>query len=467
MPMQSRSAYESRMDDATLKSLETELSEYLGLFADCFRSSPSREHLETYVRGQLGTLQRKSIEPIALQAGMQPRTLQQFIGAHRWDESAMRSGVRRLVATQHADPNAVGVVDETSFDKKGEKTVGIKRQWCGHTGKVDNCVQTVHLSYVSRDFATIVDSDLYLPEDWANGEERRREAGVPEGVKFRKKWEIGLEMLDRTQKDGIVLRWLTADEFYGRVPEFLEGVAARGLQYVVEIPVCTWGWTPAGYARGTEHRRVDKLFERGGPSWVTYHVKDTTKGPLVWRVRATRFVPHAGTDRSEKWLLIAVNPLTGEKKYFLSNAPAQTPIETLLTVAFTRWRIESNFEESKQEVGFDHFEVRTYTALQRHLAISMVSMLFLVRATILLRAETGDEWTRPQTRLIVNTMVDQELIPEQRARQLKLNLFKVEYWQRRAKVAENCHRRRRLREIAGAGIDLDRVVRCPAWPAEP
>jgi SRSO17 transposase len=454
------------MDDATLKTLDTELSEYLGLFADCFPSSPSRKHLRSYVRGQLGTLQRKSVEPIALQAGIHPRTLQQFIGVHRWDESAMRSRVRTVVASEHANPNAVGVIDETSFDKKGCKTVGVQRQWCGHTGKIDNCVQTVHLTYVARQFATIVDSDLYLPEDWAKDQQRRREAGVPEDVEFRKKWEIALEMLDRTLKDGITLRWLTADEFYGRVPEFLEGVAARGAWYVVEIPVCTWGWTSAGYARRAEHRRIDMLFERGGPSWVTYHVKDTTKGPIIWRVRATRFVPHAGTDRSEKWLLIAVNPLTGEKKYFLSNAPPETPIATLLTVAFTRWRVENNFEESKQEIGLDHFEVRTYTSLQRHLAISMVSLLFLVRAAILLRAKTRDDWTVPQTRLIVNTMVDQELVPEQRKRQLKLDLFKVAYWQRRARVAEDCHRRRRLREIAEAGIDIDRVVHCPAWPAE-
>jgi SRSO17 transposase len=273
-------------------------------------------------------------------------------------------------------------------------------------------------------------------------------------------------MLDRTLKDGISLRWLTADEFYGRVSEFLDGVAARGAWYVVEIPVCTWGWTSAGYTRRTEHRRVDKLFERGGPSWVTYRVKETTKGPIIWRVRATRFVPHAGKDHSEKWLLIAVNPLTEEKKYFYSNAPAETPIATLLTVAFTRWRIENNFEESKQEIGLDHFEVRSYTSLQRHLSISMVSLLFLVRAAILLRAKTLDEWTVPQTRLIVNTMVDQELVPEQRKRQLELDLFKVAYWQRRAKVAEGCHRRRRLREIAEAGIDIDRVVHCPAWPTE-
>ena len=451
------------MDDATLGGLSGDLSEYLERFDDCFQSTPSREHLMTYVQGQLGGLQRKSVEPIALQAGVKPRTLQQFIGYHKWDENLMRSRVRSIVALDHADENAVGVIDETSFNKKGKKTVGVQRQWCGHTGKIDNCVQTVHLTYVAREFATIIDSDLYLPESWAEDERRRREAGVPDSVTFRKKWEIALEMLAQAPRDGVVMRWVTADEFYGRASEFLAGVEELGLRYVVEIPVGTWGWTPRGHARGKEHRRVDELFRRGGPSWVEYHIKDTTKGPVVWRVRATRFIQHAGTDRSEKWLLFAVNPLDGETKYFLSDAPADVPIEELLVVAFSRWRIEHNFEESKQEIGLDHFEVRSYTGLQRHLAISMVSMLFLVRAALSLRKRTSDHWTVPQTRLIVNTMVDKELLPDQRRRELELNLFKVRYYQKRAKVAEDCHRRRRLRDLEMAGVRLEQTVKCPPW----
>lgn len=455
------------MDDATLQGIEKDLSDYLGLFADCFPYSPSRKHLEVYVRGQLGTLQRKSIEPIALEAGVPARTLQEFVGAYRWDEGAMRSRVRTIVGTEHPDPNAIGVIDETSYGKKGCKTVGVKRQWCGHNGKIDNCVQTVHLTYVAQKFATIVGADIYLPEDWAEDKARRKEAGVPDDVKFRKKWEIALELVDQAQADGIMLRWVTADEFYGRASEFREGLERRNLLYVVEVPKSTFGWTPAGYAQGKEHRRVDELYHRGGPTWITYHVKDTTKGPVVWRVRATRFVLHAGTDRSEKWLLIAVNPLTGETKYFVSNAAAETPIETLLTVAFTRWRVERNFEDSKQEIGLDHFEVRTYTALQRHLALSMVSLLFLVEMTSKLKATTSEGWTVPQTRLIVDTLVDQELVPEQRARRLELNLFKIAYWQRRARVAENCHRKRRLLEIARAGIEIETLPRCQSSPAEP
>lgn len=452
------------MDQETLQELKGELDELLGEFRSCFRSEASREHASVYVQGQLGTLPRKCVEPIALDAGVKPRTLQKFLGAHRWDEAAMRSQVRKIVARDHPDANSIGVIDETSFDKKGRKTVGIQRQWCGHTGKIDNCVVTVHLTYVARDFATIVAGDIFLPEGWAQDRERCFEAGVPDDVDYRKKWEIALELLDRTQKDKVKLKWLTTDELYGRCSAFLAGVEARHIKYVVEIPRNLMGWSRRGYERGREHRRVDELFRRGGPSWVDYHVKDTTKGPVVWRVRATRFVPHAGNDRSEKWLLTAVNVLNGDTKYFLSNAPEETPISTLLTVAFTRWRVEHNFEESKQEVGFNHFEVRTYRAVQRHLALSMVSLLFLVRSSQLLKKQTAANWTVPQTRSLVNTLVDETLTPVGRERQLKKVLFKAAYYQRRATVAEECHARRRKQDLRDAGIDLRRLKRCPKWP---
>ncbi len=455
------------MDEATLKQLGGELGKLLDEFEPCFRSKPSREHMSTYVRGQLGPLKRKSVEPIALDAGVLPRTLQKFLGAYRWDEAAMRSKVREIVARDHPDPNAIGVIDETSFDKKGMHTAGIQRQWCGHTGKIDNCVKTVHLTYVAREFATIVDSDLYVPKVWADDRERRAEAGIPESMTFRTQWEIALDLLRRSVRDGpLRLTWLTADEFYGRVSAFLDGVAGMGITYVVEVPVNTMGWTPRAYARGTEHRRVDDLFRRGGPSWVDYHVKDTTKGPVVWRVRATRFVSHAGSNRSEKWLLIAVNVLTNETKYFLSNAPETTEVSTLLTVAFRRWQVEHNFKESKQEVGFDHYEVRTYRSMQRHLALSMVSLLFLVRSSQLMKKQTAANWTVPQTRSLVNVLVDQTLTPVGRERQLEKVLYKAAYYQRRGKVAEESHRRRRKQDLRDAGIDLRCLRHCPKWPGD-
>lgn len=372
------------MDVETLLGLRVELDEFLEEFASCFASDEARKHLATYVRGQLGPLQRKSIEPIALEAGVPPRSLQQFLGLLRWKEEELCRTVRRLVARDHADPDAIGVIDGTDYRKQGKKTVGVQRQYCGEVGKVENCVATVHLDYVARDgFHTLVDVDLYLPESWANDRERCAAAGVPETVGHRTKWQIALALIGRTLADGVSLRWITADEDFGRVSEFTAGVERMGLLYVNEVPKSVEGWSLHRLRRKRRAARVDSLWRRGGPSWATYHIKDTSKGPVVWRARATRFLPKAPApdERREHWLVVAENVLTNETKYFLSNASAETPVESLLTVAFSRWHVERSFEDAKQEVGLGHFEVRRYQPVQRHLAVSMASLLFLARAS--------------------------------------------------------------------------------------
>ena len=232
---------------------------------------------------------------------------------------------------------------------------------------------------------------------------------------------------------------------------------------MVEISVSTCGWTPHALERDKRYRRVDGLFLRGGPSWHTYNVKETTKGPLVWRARATRFVLHAGSDRSEKWLVIAESVLTGERKYFLSNAPPETTVEELLSIAFRRWHVERNFQDSKQEIGLDDFEVRTYKSIQRHLAISMVSILFLVRTAGRLKREIGQGWTVPQVQAVMDVVIDTSRSPEGQARQLEHVLKKVAYWQRRSAQAAKSHRATRIAQLAEIGIDAYKLKKCPVW----
>lgn len=377
------------MDVTELEGLRRELDDFVGEFRDCFRTRPSRENLAVYMRGQLGPLPRKSVEPIALDAGVVPRTLQQFLSVHRWDAGEYAQRVREIIIRDHADTEAIGVIDETSFAKKGDKTVGVQRQYCGSTGKLDNCVVTVHMSYVTRDISTLADQDLYLPEDWFADDELRAEGQVPADLAFRTKWQIALDLLRRSRAEGLPLRWLTADEGYGQVPAFLEGAAQLGLLYVVEVPRSVKGWTPAGKRVGRKLRRVEGIWRRGGPAWQTYLVKDTTKGPVVWEARETRFVPSwaAGDPRQFHRLIVAEEPLTGEIKYFLTNAPMRIDLGDLMTVAFSRWHVERHFEDSKQEIGLGHFEVRSYKSIQRHLAISLGTLLFLNRAKRRLEGE--------------------------------------------------------------------------------
>jgi SRSO17 transposase len=377
------------MDLATLRGIRSELDLFLGRFDGCFRRRESREYFGVYVRGQLGPLERKSVEPIALEAGVHPRNLQQFLGQYAWDEKAMARRTREVVRDEHFCAEAIGVIDDTSVAKKGTKTVGIQRQYCGSTGKVDNCVVTVHVNYVAPDISTIVDSDLYLPQSWFDDPSRCEVAGVPAGLAFRTKPQIALDLLDRTRADGVPLKWITADEGYGEVPTFLDGVAARGLLYVIEVPGAhVHGWTPNGLRVGRKKSPLKDLWWRGGPTWTTYAIKDTTRGDVVWDVRSTVFVPSWDPTKRLR-LLVAQNVLTEEIKYFLSNAPLETPVTSLLTVAFTRWNVERCFEDAKGEVGFDHFEVRGYRSVQRHLTISMLSLLFLSRVSRRLRGEKG------------------------------------------------------------------------------
>lgn len=395
------------MKTKELKEIRRNLDVFLKEFDDCIKTAPSREHLRTYTGGQLSDLERKSVEPIALDAGVPPRTLQCFMSLHKWNEGAVRERVQDIVMRDHAADNAIALIDETSFPKKGDKTAGVQRQYCGATGKTDNCVVTVDLGYTDGDFHTLVDSDLYLPkETWDEDRERCRDAGIPDEVVYREKWAVALDLLKRSQENGMRFKWLTADELYGGCGAFRSGVSALGVRYVVEIPRNTYGWLsrpptvgPANSSgRGRKRtrvtlspkapaaRRVDELWLRGGPSWEAFHIKDTEKGPMVWEARiGDIWVPENGLPAQKRRLIVARNVIDNEIKYFLCDAPKNTPVETLLHVAFSRWRIERIFQDAKGEVGLDHFEVRNYLPLKRHMILSMVSLLFLMRETKRLR----------------------------------------------------------------------------------
>lgn len=289
--------------------------------------------------------------------------------------------------------------------------------------------------------------------------------------------------MQRSCAEGVPLRWITADELYGRAGEFRDGVAAAGLWYVVEIPSNLTGWTrapqvePAGTVvasgRTLQHGRVadgerlarpvSELWHRGGPSWHLYRVKETEKGPVVWEVRATRFFPHRGTvPGAEGVLLVAREVRTGERKYFLAHAPTETAVAEMLCVAFARWHIERLFEDSKGEVGLDHFEVRTYRSLRRHLVLAQLSLGFLADQTCALR-EKNSWWSPCQVRKVVEAQLDTTVPRAVIAHRLERTAAKIAYWQRRAEEAARAHGKRRRKELRRAGIDLRRAIRCPKW----
>ena len=283
------------MDATEISRLGTRLTRFLRRFADCFGRSEPREHLRTYVRGQLSDLPRKSVEPIALAAGTPPRTLQRFLESVQWDEQRLRDRQQQFVAREHADPQAIGVVDESGNPKKGRYTAAVKRQWCGRTGKIDNCVMGVHLSYVARDFQGLLDSDLFLPEDWACDPVRRAAAFIPDEVVYRKKTDIALAQIQRALSNGIRVAAWTFDEFYGRDGGFLDALEALGQNYVAEVPSTFTGWlhepvvllrpTPQEMRKTGRKRRFPRLARQALPAC---EVRNLVTGSRVTRLRTSQ-----------------------------------------------------------------------------------------------------------------------------------------------------------------------------------
>jgi hypothetical protein len=294
----------------------------------------------------------------------------------------------------------------------------VKRQWCGAAGKPENCIVTVHLGYARDDFHCLIDGELYLPEDWANDPERRKEAGIPEDMSYRSKWQIALELYDRAVGNGLHFDWLTFDEWYGGKPGFLRGLSARGQRFVGEIPRNVVGWLKPprvvtrpfhrhGRGRGRTvprlasgsppARRVDELLKQGelrDQPWQRWRVKDGEKGPMIWDIKHCRLTPKGedGLPGEPMHLIVAQNVLDPEEiKFFVSNAPPETSIQPML-------------------------EGRLYLGLKRHLILSAVSYLFLAR----MRQRLGGEKSgahgvpgehvprRPDTLLVVGATTLEE-----------------------------------------------------------
>lgn len=393
------------MDATAIRRLKPKLLKYLQAYGDCFSRKDTRGHLATYVEGQLSQLERKSVEPIALAAGVPPRTLQQFLNSLEWDQEQLIDSLQWRVARDHTSPHAIGILDETACAKKGDKTPGVQRQWCGATGKQDNCVVTVHLGYAVDDFHCLLDSELFLPESWSADRTRCRAAHIPDELTYRPKWRIALELFDRARGNGVSFAYLTFDEGYGGKPEFLRQLDQRGQRYVTEVPRSFTGWLQAPQVTERPYRKGGRGRGRATPrlaagstpahsveyhlnwtpalkdqAWKRWRIKDTQKGPMVWEAKHVLLVPkdEHGLPGKPLHLIVARNVRNpSEVKFFVSNAPPETPVKELLHVGFSRWRVERCFEDQKTELGFDHFEGRSYLGLKRHQAITAVSHLFL------------------------------------------------------------------------------------------
>ena len=407
------------MDALQLQSLRPALATWVQTFRPCFKKQVTYEHFQCYLMGLMADLRRKSVEPIALAAGVAVRTMQEFLSMFAWDHARLEKMLSRRVADR-SPSGGIGVIDATGHPKRGDKTPGVHRQYCGESGKLDNCVVAQHLLFTDdqakNPFSCVLASDLYLPRAWADDPDRCREAGIGEQVVYRAKWQIALDQVRDALASGVKLNWVVFDEDYGRIPAFWFELDRMGQQAVGEVPRDFRAWVKRPACRSSGNaahaaRRVDNLATHSpaftGQPWKVCKVKDTTRGELVWEYKSARVhlsdssnLDHnvsVPTDRMY-WLIVMRQPKTGEVKYVLSNAGEGASVEQLIRGLLSRWHVEKWFERGKQEAGLGAFEVRTYKSLVRHWLCVRLAMCFLSEQTTRLRGGKSADHVRAGVR---------------------------------------------------------------------
>ncbi len=423
---------------ADLADVGEELTAYHAHFAPLFARREQRDWAAVYLRGLLtADVPRKNVEALALRllgadadASRQVRALQQFIGAGAWDDAALLAAHERLVADTLGEADGVLILDGSDMPKRGGHSVGVAAQWCGATGKTDNCQAGVFLGYTSRQGYTLLDHRLYVPKPWFTDayRSRRRACRLPADHAFQTKAELAVELVEGWQRRGALpATWLVCDEWFGRHQALLDRVAAVGLRYLAEVPQNThvWplrepadsrrarprprAWVPpraaSGQGRPGTHERLHPdsppalpltavAAQAPGRRWQRFRIAEGRKGPLVAEFVALRAVAsrsgyREGLPGPEVWVLIRravpsgertdLQPPAPELKYYLSNAPTATPLTELIRICGMRWAIECCFAEAKGELGMDHDELRSWPGWHHHMTLVILAHHFLVR----------------------------------------------------------------------------------------
>jgi SRSO17 transposase len=268
--------------------------------------------------------------------------------------------------------DGVLVIDETGFLKKGEHSAGVKRQYSGTAGRIENCQIGVFLAYASQESYSLLDRELYLPEDWVKDGERRAAAGIPDSVAFATKPVLARQMLERTFAAGVPAGWVTGDSIYGSDGKLRHFLEERGQAYVLAVTKAQAVWY------GIEQQSVETLSATVSDSgWQTLSCGQGAKGERLYDwslVMLPRWLPAEGFFAA---VLTRRNLSDGELAYYLVFAPLDTPLSTLVRVAGSRWKVEDCFELAKGEVGLDQYEVRHWSGWYRHITLSMLALAFL------------------------------------------------------------------------------------------
>jgi len=371
-------------------------------FAPLFGRTEARERSEQYLRGLLvQQTDRRNAENLAEAIeGATPRSLQRFLTESPWGDSPVIDRLQSGVGQRLNQPAGVFVLDDTGFAKQGKKSVGVARQYSGTLGKVGNCQVGVFLAYVTAQGHALVDKALYLPREWTDDRQRCREAGVPEEIGYQTKAQLGLGLLRRARQAGhLTTEWVTADSGYGEVPSLRDTLDTEGWRYVLEVPSNTHVFSQAAQVAvpvwsGRGRKPSQPQLVAGEPcsqnvqavaasllpaDWHELTVAEGAQGPRIHQFAAVRvWESRAGLPGRACWLVLRRDLDGSEAKYYLSNAPADTPLLRLAQVAAMRWPIETEFQTEKGETGLDEYEVRTWLGWQHHITMALLAGAFLL-----------------------------------------------------------------------------------------
>ena len=361
-----------------LSGWKRELLRAHGLIADLFVRSEPRALSLAYLQGLLSGWERKNGWQLAeWMEEAAPYRVQHLLDRARWEADTARDELRHYVVEELSSPDAVLIVDETGFLKKGLHSAGVKRQYSGTAGRIENSQVGVFLCYGSDQGAALVDRELYIPQEWAEDPERRREAGIPETVEFATKPELARRMIGRALDSGAAAAWVAADEVYGhdsKLRRFLEG---RQMAYVLAVASDQRLWQP-----DFMQPRVDAIARSlPAPAWKRLSAGFGSKGERLYDWALLQLSKQDGWARA-----LLVRRSIEEKPecaYYLCYAPiGKDTLETLVRVAGQRWLIEQSFQTAKSECGLDHYEVRHWQGWYRHITLSMLAhaVLSVLRA---------------------------------------------------------------------------------------
>ena len=392
------------LDRKDVTDLIEELKGFHEEFRDCFSRQEPRDNFFQYMVGQLSQVERKSIEPIALSVkDAKVRAMQFFVSDVVWEDDKVISVYRSMVSEDMGDPEGALIFDESGFVKKGSDSAGVARQYCGTIGKVENCQVGVFATYASRHGYGLIGGRLFVPEKWFTDEyaERRAKCRFPKDLEFKTKPQLAVELLREIVKDGQVpFRFIAADTTYGNSPDFIDAVdGLLGVTHFVAMPDDTLCWLRRPLVVKKEYRfkgeRRSKLllkepekdpvsFETIATNlnrffWYRRKVSEGTKGPIEYEFTKRRVVlSRGGLPGREVWLIIRRTlDDSPTYSYFISNAGLSARLKLFVWLSGIRWAIEQCFEETKTELGMDHYEVRKFPGWVHHMMTCMLAHFFL------------------------------------------------------------------------------------------